>query len=517
MSLKERVSQIKENLTKVSEGAEVSSALCLFRGEQNGWRECEGCAAKGNKVKLRTFECFLHKDPVSLTECDSCLDKRQTVHKPISNLDMSLSDYCNLRCPFCYICRTSPDKLAKANAERSLKIIRWFMNQARPLPPKTQRKVSIFGGEPLFEWDNLQEVVTRAKEEWKNDPLHIGIVTNITLLTEERYAWLKEKGITFQMSIDGAPIVQDKQRVRADGSGTSKVATEVAKMVLRDRPQTGIRATTTPFAARHLYESVRYFHEELGCEKIIPVHASGYIWTPDDLAVYEEQLYLIADYIIDKLRNGKFIYMFPFNRGCRGFTSQSWGGTNGCGAGRSMICVDANYNIWPCHRFYGGDPSSPYLLGNILQGGISNRVFYDALNSGDCRAIRKEECKKCPAQITCQGMCMWETMYHGPNGVCYMYPQGKNDHMCELTRIYQKVWMYIHTRMESGDANSRELYRVRLLGKKVQKQGNRTASSKNRTNQANLQAKTCRCSEKGTGNEHKSGVGSDCKGQGCAK
>lgn len=492
--MKKRLAEIKSNLEETSRKVELNSTACMFREEQTGWRECQGCSSKKDKIRIREFGCFIRDRGVSMTECEACLDKRSFAHSPFANLDMSLSDRCNLRCPFCYICRTHESKLALPNTERSLKTIRWFMNQASSLPAKTQRKVSIFGGEPLFEYSNLQEVVTLAKDEWKGHPLHIGIVSNITLLDEEKYAWLRENGISFQMSIDGAPIVQDAQRIRADGSGTSAKVAEIAKMVLRERPNTGIRATTTPFAARHLFESVRYFHEEIGCDKIIPVHASGYIWTPDDLAAYEEQLYLVADYVIKKMRNGKYIYLFPFNRGCRGHISGNWGGSNGCGAGRGMVCVDANYNIWPCHRFYGGDPSSPYLMGNVMKGGLTNRVFYNALNSGDCRSIRKEECKKCPAQLNCQGMCMWEMMYHGSNGVCFSYPQGKNDHMCDLSRIYHRVWSYIHTRMETSSPKARELYRSRFLEKKSGQSNTKTASCKGHATQAGLQpASVCSC------------------------
>jgi len=61
--------------------------------------------------------------------------------------------------------------------------------------------VSFFGGEPLLNWD----LITHAVPVLKNDPKNKGIciITNLTLIDEEKIAYIKEQGVGISWSFDG--------------------------------------------------------------------------------------------------------------------------------------------------------------------------------------------------------------------------------------------------------------------------------------------------------------------------
>ena len=98
-------------------------------------------------------------------------------------LDFNLSDRCNLSCSMCY---AKEGGGAGPDLERTKTSLRWFVEQARPRENVKRRTFNVYGGEPLVEWDDLQATVEWAAETWPEYELGFTIVTNLTLLTEDR-------------------------------------------------------------------------------------------------------------------------------------------------------------------------------------------------------------------------------------------------------------------------------------------------------------------------------------------
>ena len=418
--------------------------MCAWRGRFTGEeRECQECQGR---TRLKVFECGrgAHGGTVTADKCVSCQDRFVHSHRPFTSLDIALSTRCNLRCPFCYLGHGG--KQEKPNLAFTMHCVKWFLGQCSSVPPDKKRLINIYGGEPLLEWDTLVRFVEET-HKIARCALSFSVVTNGTLLSEERLEWMLRNKIRPQFSIDGCPTVQDAQRLTPTGKGTSDRIAQVLRLVSRKMPGTTIRATVTPDAVPHLLETVKYFHEAFGFRKIMAVHASGYPWTPDDLERYRTALFEVADYMISlaQRKDPIFLTLYPFERGCRGFLESAvTGGHQGCGAGRSMVAVDMAGNLWPCHRFCGGEWDSPWRLGSVFSG-VTNRMFKNLVEITDCRDTARPECKLCNAQLACVGHCMWESMERdGANASRYPFPQGRLPHVCTMQQIQTAAWQYLH-------------------------------------------------------------------------
>ena len=83
-------------------------------------------------------------------------------------------------------------------------------------------EIDFFGGEPLLAWDTVTEVVSYARsvESKYNKKFHFTMTTNSTLLDDNKIDYLHKNMDNIVLSLDGRKSVNDKIRVRADGSGS---------------------------------------------------------------------------------------------------------------------------------------------------------------------------------------------------------------------------------------------------------------------------------------------------------
>ncbi len=128
----------------------------------------------------------------------------------------------------------------------------------------------LYGGEPLVEWGNLQQVVLdkTAEASKLNIKISFGIVTNMTLLTQEKLDWLIEHRVSISPSIDGCQAAQDFERKFKDGTGSSSVVYENAKRLLKRLPNTTCRITVSPSTVQYTYDSIVFLTKGLGFKTV---------------------------------------------------------------------------------------------------------------------------------------------------------------------------------------------------------------------------------------------------------
>jgi uncharacterized protein len=128
----------------------------------------------------------------------------------IGYVTLKVTNGCNLHCAYCNVEALTP-KTPRMSLDRFKQVARLLLVNSR------QHHVGLefHGGEPLLlpdEW--FEEAVayarTVAKEHGKT--VEFPLVTNGTLLTEERLVKLQQLGILFCMSVDGPPTVNDLLR-----------------------------------------------------------------------------------------------------------------------------------------------------------------------------------------------------------------------------------------------------------------------------------------------------------------
>ncbi len=124
---------------------------------------------------------------------------------------------CNFGCVYCYESRIK-SRISKETADKCIGHAIQLMKE------KSQKVVPLafYGGEPLMEFDTIKYIIEKFKAEIPGDAkIATRIVTNASLLTPERAAFLKENNCYhIQITVDGLPEIHDRRRPYRDGKGS---------------------------------------------------------------------------------------------------------------------------------------------------------------------------------------------------------------------------------------------------------------------------------------------------------
>jgi radical SAM protein with 4Fe4S-binding SPASM domain len=195
---------------------------------RSGWR---------SKIREPGY-CMLH---VSLWEAAKDNPRMLTVHSsphiffdrdgnlPLKELNVPITDRCNLKCPMCP--RQSTDKISGADVSPS--VLQQLLRAAPDLSCVMLQGL----GEPLL-YEDLFDITNEFRDRL---PAHaeIGLTTNATLLNEETATRLLESGIDFlYFSVDAATR-QTYEKIRVDAD-FDQVVSNIARCArLRGVPGPG--------------------------------------------------------------------------------------------------------------------------------------------------------------------------------------------------------------------------------------------------------------------------------------
>jgi uncharacterized protein len=137
----------------------------------------------------------------------------------IGYVTLKLTTGCNLHCSYCNVEALTP-KTPRMSLDRFKQVARLLLVNSRQRQPVG---LEFHGGEPLLlpdEW--FEEAVTYASALSREHHCQVEfpLVTNGTLLTEERLLKLHRLGIVFCLSADGPPSIND--RIRGGGAAVER-------------------------------------------------------------------------------------------------------------------------------------------------------------------------------------------------------------------------------------------------------------------------------------------------------
>lgn len=98
----------------------------------------------------------------------------------------------------------------------------------------------------------------------------------------------------------------------------------------------------------------------------MPIHSEE--WYEEDIAIYDEQLTKIADYVIARAKkegNIKEIQNYAPIDKCLNPDVRP---DAPCGAGKNFVTITAKGDLYPCHQFYFNDPEHATKIGDIWEG-----------------------------------------------------------------------------------------------------------------------------------------------------
>lgn len=183
---------------------------------------------------------------------------------------------CEHSCPYCQVSRQSVDHhkydMKVQDAERAID----FMFRS----PSPAIKVEFQGGEPLLNFDLIQEIVRRVEHRnfTEQRQLQFVIATNLALLTDEVLAFCRDHGIVISTSLDGPRELHNQNRPRPAGD-SYQLATRGIQRVRESLGPDRVAAlmTTTAASLSRPKEIVdEYVRQGFSCIFLRPLSPYGF-------------------------------------------------------------------------------------------------------------------------------------------------------------------------------------------------------------------------------------------------
>lgn len=321
------------------------------------------------------------------------------------NVELSITEQCNLRCTYCYYrdthakrCAVMSDEVMEATVclavKKSIEFKDSFLN------------FTFFGGEPLLRMNFIKKTVKFAKEQVKQSAgklnkkfkLYFSINTNGTLLTDEIIKYLKKEGFGVAISLDGPEKMHNISRVTVDGKGSFRaIKPFIPALVELDAHAVSI---VTQERIKGFADSIKWIFKQ-GFQRVgIDVDFNGK-WTGenfDDLIVEYEKL---ARFWYRSKKEGLDIRVGLIQDkvalGLSGVRQKEYG----CFMNSHTIVVATNGNTFPCTRFISSQKNAPYVTGNVLDegSGVYKGVFPPKVS----RFVKndRKECADCAIRYRC--------------------------------------------------------------------------------------------------------------------
>ncbi|AKA71987.1 thioether cross-link-forming SCIFF peptide maturase [Clostridium scatologenes] len=323
----------------------------------------------------------------------------------IKALCLNVAHDCNLRCKYCFADEGDYKGCRELmSAEIAKKAIDFVIKKSGP---RKNIEVDWFGGEPLMALNVIKEVMEYTKEQKKvhNKNIRFTMTTNATLLNDEIMDYLDKNMGNIILSIDGRKEVNDKVRVRVDGTGSyDSILPKIKKMVqMRDKSkQYYARGTFTRWNT-DFFEDIKFMadqgFDEISIEPVVLPNDHPLSLREEDLPTIFEQYDKLYFEMIKRHKEGKDFRFYHFNIDLQGGPCV-YKRISGCGAGHEYVAITPEGDIYPCHQFIGNED---FKLGNLSSDEELNTDIVDKFKNA--HIYTKPECKKCWARFYCSGGC----------------------------------------------------------------------------------------------------------------
>lgn len=331
---------------------------------------------------------------------------------------------CQLACKYCYLVgKNTKERMPWEIAKQAIDYI--FDNE-REFPEESV-VWDFIGGEPFLEiglidriCDYIKIEMFRRNHHWFNS-YRFSFSTNGINYSEEKVQQFVKKNLghlSIGITIDGTEMKHDLNRIyKITGRGSYHDVVRNIPLWLEQFPNAATKVTISSADIPYIKDSVLHLYG-LGIHEVNINCVFEDVWLPGDNILFEEQLLLLADEIIDKEYYHDYACSFFSEHLGKPMDcvhqNQNW-----CGAGR-MLSVDAAGNFYPCTRFaqYSLRNKKAWIIGNVWDG-IDKNKLRPFLTLDRCTQS-SQEC------ITCEVAegCAW----------C----QGENYDAAETATIYQR-------------------------------------------------------------------------------
>jgi uncharacterized protein len=188
----------------------------------------------------------------------------------------------------------------------ALAFCQWYAGQAQ----KGEYAVTFFGGEPFLEAELMDSIATDlGRRAPPGVRFAFGATSNGTLIRPAYEAMLRTHRMGVLLSTDGDRVIHDRCRIYPGGRGSFGAFLRGLAALRKVQPRPSARLTFTPATVEALAANHRilFLDHEFATVTASPVTEAD--WDERSLNVFEEQLYDLADLVVDQWRMGRLLHV----------------------------------------------------------------------------------------------------------------------------------------------------------------------------------------------------------------
>ena len=199
---------------------------------------------------------------------------------------------CELRCRYCFIPKQDGRVMSIETAERGVELL---LSSERP-----DVMLQFFGGEALLEWELLKHTIAYAvrRAEARNKSISFVLSSNGWSLDAEKLAWLREHPVKLELSLDGAPDLQNRFRraLQKGGDSYEMGIAPRAQVIQESGVPYDVIMVVHPENAGRVDESFKHL-ASLGFSRLQINHALGYRWTDEQMKTLTAGLHRVGQWL----------------------------------------------------------------------------------------------------------------------------------------------------------------------------------------------------------------------------
>lgn len=374
---------------------------------------------------------------------------------------------CQLACKYCYLVgKNEKERMSWDIAKSAIDYI---------LDHETDfREESVIwdfiGGEPFLEIDLIDRIcdylkieMFRRNHHWFNSYRFSFSTNGINYDSEkvQRYIKKNREHLSIGITIDGTREKHDLNRIWK-GPGIERGSyDDVVRNIplwISQFPEAATKVTISSPDIPFIKDSVLHLFS-LGIHEVNINCVFENVWKPGDDILFEEQLMLLADAIIDNdLYKDNACSFFSETIGKPidpNIDNQNW-----CGAGK-MLAIDASGNFYPCTRFaaYSLRSKSPIIIGNIYDGINQDKLRpFLTLNRTMQSPQKCVDCEVASGCAWCQGenydAAETSTVFQRATAICKMHKARVRANNYYWNKLFRKIDREIVDNKKSYSSNT---------------------------------------------------------------
>jgi uncharacterized protein len=200
------------------------------------------------------------------------------------------------------------------------------------------------GGEPLLVYDTYKDLVSKYYKCNRN--FSFGLLSNLTILTDEILKWLQKNNIGVQVSLDDL----ENSKPLANGQSSSKITMKNIKRFQEEGINFSINTVLDVKKTKSLKDMVEYV-----CSLRNIQWGLNTSYTMDDDSLIDEVVQVFKEAI--SLLGKKGFNILHALRFCNMIIGKNEGG---CISGIGTCALGTNLEVWPCQAFNNKKPLGYY-------------------------------------------------------------------------------------------------------------------------------------------------------------